>query len=218
MFEQDIKRSIGNILKKDGYRLSILSKDCVYFTKRYSDELAFYIRCFDSRSNNNGILVNLYFVPIQRADDSIESLPVGIKINVANIKYTEFIDEVMVAIGKKIIDISKKLVVYEFMIIDELKNPRFVNLKWERYTMIKNIYENLNNNSEYKSVIVNFKNEWINSKVKKNRPSGIEMFYKILEMSSTEYLKEIGVYDVNDNIISGLAGYLKAQCELDEKI
>ena len=41
-FRQEITRSLGKVLKQNDYKMEPMSVDCIYFIKRYSDELAFY--------------------------------------------------------------------------------------------------------------------------------------------------------------------------------
>ena len=51
MFRDNIKRTIGTVLKANGHKMTELGSGCIYYMKRFSPELAYYIRCSDNRSS-----------------------------------------------------------------------------------------------------------------------------------------------------------------------
>lgn len=60
MFNKDIKRTIGTVLKANKYKLGpSLGEGCVYYIKRYSEKLGFYIGCHDNRVYNGPITIDI---------------------------------------------------------------------------------------------------------------------------------------------------------------
>ena len=82
MFKEDIERTIGKGLKDNGYKSIPIGKGCVYYIKRYSDKLGFYIRCTDNRHHNGGITIQMFFTAIQIPDDSITTFYQGLEIQI----------------------------------------------------------------------------------------------------------------------------------------
>ena len=64
MFKEELSASMGKFLMENGHKMIVTAKDCIYFVKRYSDILAFYIRCKDKRNRGGGIKVDYFFMPI----------------------------------------------------------------------------------------------------------------------------------------------------------
>lgn len=60
MFKEDIERTIGKVLKDNGHKSIPIAKHCIYYIKRYSDKLGFYIRCIDNRHHNGGISIQMF--------------------------------------------------------------------------------------------------------------------------------------------------------------
>ena len=64
MFKEELSASMGKFLMENEHKMIVAAKDCIYFVKRYSDILAFYIRCKDKRKRGGGIKVDFFFMPI----------------------------------------------------------------------------------------------------------------------------------------------------------
>ena len=215
MFSKCITKTIAKVLKANGYKKDVLDKECIYFFKRYSSELAFYVKCRDARRNNHGILVEMFLAPIDIPDDRIEVLPAGIHIVILKVCADEFTDEIMIGAGEKIIKLEKKLAVFENMILNELKAPYFPNGRWEVVTQTHLIYNTLNNEPQLRERINEFMSCWCNC-TKKNKPSVYDFVSELIDNMPKDFFDKIGI-DYEKNIIKNrLSEYIRAHCLLDD--
>lgn len=106
MFKEDLERTIGKILKEEKYNAVHIAKNCTYYMKRYSDKLAFYIRCSDNRHHNGGISVQMFFTAIQVPDDRLITFGVGLNMHIVTV-YSDITDEVVIAAGKKLLQLRR---------------------------------------------------------------------------------------------------------------
>ena len=86
-FINDVKRTLGEVLIKNDFKIvtTVSKNDYIMFAKRYSEELAVYVRCTDNRSHGHNVDVDYFFTPVNSPDDSIELFGIGIKINIISI-------------------------------------------------------------------------------------------------------------------------------------
>lgn len=92
--KKEMQETIGKVLKENKHKIIPLSPYSIWFVKRYSDKLAFYVNCFDNRDRKGGIKVTLYFTGITIPDDSISTFHLGLKIPIHYIKniLSEYLD------------------------------------------------------------------------------------------------------------------------------
>ena len=133
MFKEDIARTIGQVLKDDNHKMIYLNWYCIYFIKRYSDDLAFYIKCLDSRDRNRGVSIEMFFSPIETPDDSILRLETKIHIHILTV-YGDITDDILVSAGKKVIAIERNIGNLSNMILEEFNEPYF---QWGRLSIYK---------------------------------------------------------------------------------
>lgn len=128
MFKNELSVSIGKILMENGHKMIVTRKDCIYFVKRYSEILAFYILCKDSRHCHKWIEVELFFMPIVIPDDNVFSSQTGICIQVFPHGNCE--GDKMISAGKKIIAIEDSMTNFSELVLKELEAPFFPSEKF----------------------------------------------------------------------------------------
>ena len=143
MFKQDIERTVGKVLNDNGYREVYLGKRCIYYIKRYSDKLAFYVRCSDNRHHDGGVSVEMIFTAIQLPDDRIVTFEVGVHIEILTV-YFDITDELMIAAGKKVVAVESNIGKVSSVILEELKQPYFPKKRNEVFKDILLIYDTIN--------------------------------------------------------------------------
>lgn len=216
MFKQDIARTIGKVLKDNGYRKIPVYKDCVYFIKRYSQDLAFYVKCLDSRDRNRGISIEIFFYPVEIPADNVMDSPAGLNVKILTVHDDELSDEILTAAGEKVVAAEKKLGNCADMVMEELKNPYFKNRYWEIHTKILLIYKTLTEDPEIKRQIEEFMIKWCTSS-QKDKPSSSELVHGIVDNLPDGYFDKFGVDLSIGRIIDKLSMHIRANCELDNK-
>lgn len=118
-FINDVKRTLGEVLIKNDFKIvTIVSEnDYIMFAKRYSEELAVYVRCIDNRSHGHNVDVDYFFTPVNSPDDSIELFGIGIKINIISIYDVN--DNIMCSAGYKIITLFNTMNALERFVLNE---------------------------------------------------------------------------------------------------
>lgn len=143
MFKEDIERTIGKVLKDNGHKPVSVAKHCIYYIKRYSDKLGFYIRCVDNRHHNGGISIQLFFTAIQIPDDRIVTYNPGLEIHILTI-YRDITDEFIIGAGKKIIAIENNIGSMSDTILKELECPFLPQRSSQIVREIFAVYDMLN--------------------------------------------------------------------------
>lgn len=214
-FKQEINKGIGKVLLNSGHKLRIITKEVLYFSKRFSDDLAFYICCADSRKLNQGIEVMFYFTPVHQADDTIDRLGVGIKINLGNIMDEDIIPKAT-EYGNKILSIERNIGCYEDMILNEMKNPFVKSKRLEIYMThdykYYNCFKNCDEMKEKWKILHNNVVEDIrNNKFKKTE----QLCKEFINSFDRDFLISKG-FDVTDKFFDlYFFSVVCAQCELD---
>lgn len=215
MFKQDIVRSIGKILKNNQYKMIPLDSRCIYFAKRYSDKLAYYIRCTDNRCVNGTVSVKYFLAPIRNPDDSIIRMNMGVHIQILEVKEDEYTDEIMEAAGKKIISLEKKMSRLFTIVNEEIEFPYFPSGLTRAYENELLIYDTIMNEVKVKEEIITLKNNLCESIKKKKKISTYDMCREIMMKFSPDYFQNAGINKEIDEIIDIFLEQLCAQCELD---
>ena len=145
MFRDDIKRTIGTVLKANGHKMTELGSGCIYYMKRFSPELAYYIRCSDYRSGQGDISFDLFFTVVDVPCDVFLTFGVGLHVKILSI-YEGVTDdfmctnELMTNAGEQIIVIENKIGSLAPVILDELEKPYYMNRKIPHYRLEREIY------------------------------------------------------------------------------
>ena len=215
MFREDIERTMGRVLKAEKYRMIILDGSCVYFIKRYSDELAFYIRCMDSRDRNHGVSVEMFFSPIETPADNILSLKTGIHIRILT-EYEDITDDIMISAGKKVAAIEKNIGSLSNVILEELNEPYFPSRRISFYkkgvTVYRTVEEDTALREEFERLIKNEKRMIRSKKTKQAYQLGHEFIGQLPE----DYLRSKGIdLELSDSNKREFAIHVYAQCALD---
>lgn len=213
MFKDDIKRTIGKVLNKNGYKMITLDSGCVYFIKRYSEQLAFYIRCSDNRKYSGGVHIQLFFSPITIPDDSITTFGIGIEINVLTV--FNVTDEIMIKAGDKIVAMEKEIGCCSPVVLKELEEPFFLSRKYEVYNKILLIYNSVAENIEIRESFEQLK-ENVRKMIKKRKDrEAYRLGYNFIEDLSKDYFEQRGIVLELSDIKNYFAEQLYSQCILD---
>jgi len=213
LFKDNLKRTIGKVLKENGYKERILHKDCVYYLKRFSDKLAFYIRCSDSRDNNAGAMVEMFFTAIQYPDDRILSLEAGIHIHILTV-WEELADEVLIAAGEKIVAIEQGIGNASDTIVKELESPYFLNQRMKVYNTILQVYNTLNEDIELQDEFNLLKKQVSGVAKKKSLKEAYAFCDEFVDKLPNAYFEKKGIKQDLEGIKDMLAEQISAQCLL----
>lgn len=233
MFNNDIKRTIGKTLKADGYMLAPpLGKGVVYYIKRHSEKLGFYVGCRDSRSLNGPITVYLHFTGLMNPDDSVMNFFSGLHVKILDVYDTEVTDEVMIAAGNKIKVIEKYIgSSYNFVLqelispcIDSDKRPFGQLAIYREYILI---YDTLKNDKNLQEEFVLLQNRCFENYKKMGesaeRIERIALCSNFIDRLPKDYFIEKGIYEcLNftkdiENLKYGLSSYIYVQALFGEK-
>lgn len=221
MFNEDIARSMGPVLKADGYKMILLDRYRVYFIKRYSDKLGFYVVCKDM--GNEGYDIELCFRPIDMPDDRMLDFWPGLQILFSTF-YLEKSDESMIIVAKKILT-TEKIIGNDNVsaaILQELQEPyelsnSILTRRMEIYQRVLLIYDTINEDErirhEFYIAMENVK-KLIKRKVKRKAfQLGEDFIHNLPE----DYFKNKGIdLQLGEVDIEGkFSEYVYAQCVLD---
>ena len=120
MLKETVERTIWKILEQNNYKKVIVNECDIWFVKRHSEQLAYYIRCNELRGT---IDVTFYFTAIQIPDVRLTTTNIGLNIEIGFCGYHDSIK--LEAAGEKIIAIENNTVDVAEVIIDELEEPYF---------------------------------------------------------------------------------------------
>ena len=214
MFKEENARAMEEILKVNKYKMTELRMGCVYFIKRYSDDLAFYIRCTDSRYPGGGIFIEMLFSPIDLPDDSLLSLEAGIYMPIL-MQYEDITDDIIISAGKKVVEIEKNIGNLPNVIMEELSEPYFPNgrisVYKEKLAVYKTVKEDTEIREEFESLIKNEK-RMIRSK---KTEQAYQLSHEFIEQLPADYFRSKGIDLELSDIKSRFAEHVYAQCVLD---
>ncbi len=214
-FKQEIKSSIGKVLLANNHKIKYLSSGVIYFFKRFSEDLAFYICCRDCRKRENGIEVVFYFSPIHTADDTIRRLEVGIKINMGNIVEEDIIAQAT-DYGRKIISIENSIGCYEEVIMNEMRNPIIKTERLEYYMEHDYHYYHCFKNCKEIEEKWNLLHQNVIYDIKKNKFKNSKTICKeFIDSFDNEFFEKIGVDVSEDYFFDNFYSAVCTQCVLD---
>ena len=164
MFRDDIERTIGTVLKANGHKMTELGRGCIYYMKRFSPELAYYIRCSDNRSSQGDISFELFFTVVDVPCDVFLTFGVGLHVKILSIYEGVAYDfmstnEIITNAGEKIIGIENSIGGLAPVILDELEKPYYMNKKIPHYRLEREIYRQVEGDERVRSEFDTLKKE-----------------------------------------------------------
>lgn len=212
MLKEDIERTIGQVLKADNYKMINPSRESVYFIKRYSDDLAFYVRCSEDRCE--GLKIEMLFLPIDIPDDNLLSLEAGIHVNILTV-YWDITDDLIASAGKRAIAIEKNIGDLSNVILNELNEPYFYNRRIADYKEERAIYGIVKEDTAIRQEFNCLKKN-VGEMIKiKSMEQVYQLSYDFIEQLSIDYFKNKGIDLELSDIKSKFAAHVYAQCILD---
>lgn len=220
MFNQDIKRTIGMVLKANHYKLGrpSLGEGCVYYIKRYSQKLGFYIGCRDNRPHNGPITIDMYFTGIMQPDDRLMNFFPGIHVKIFEVYHRNVTDELILAAGKKIVAIEKHIASAAETVLNELVHPFFVGkeyplLKVLMYSETLCVYDALKNDETTKNEFGLLEKNCYEAFRKKENEKTVDLCSEFLKKLPPDYFMKRGVYleDIKQLLADHLVDYIGAQ-------
>ena len=80
MFQENLDKSIGLLLKANGHELVKQNADCIFYVKRLSDGLAFHVRCFHYGEYQSSVMITLFFTSENVSYENITTTTVGVQM------------------------------------------------------------------------------------------------------------------------------------------
>ncbi|MCM1181754.1 MAG: hypothetical protein NC337_00070 [Roseburia sp.] len=213
MFKEELEQSIGKILVSKGYKKITQGSDYVMFIKRYSEKLAFYVKCRDKRKWNQGISVEMIFTTIGTPDDGLFISGVGIRVQVLTIPDTD--NNMLLRAGEKILAMEDSLGGFDAFVLEELNNEYFQTNRlpiYRRGLLIYEIIQEDENLREALRVLMEDVRRLI--KTRKERQS-YQQSHDFMEQLPDGYFEDKGIRGLTRLDVSTFAEYIYAQCILD---
>ncbi len=126
-----IENSVGTLLLENNYKIIDINEEAIYYIKRFSEELALYIRCPYSGIPESGYEMSLFFSVINNCVD-IREIGVGIEFSAGYIVENDV--EPNIKYGQKLLAIEKQIGSFEKMILDEMHSSSY-KTEWFDYYM-----------------------------------------------------------------------------------
>lgn len=214
MFKNNIERSIGKVLKDNKHNVIHIAKHCSYFMKRFSDKLAFYVRCSDNRHHNGAIEIRIFFTAIQLPDDGLTSFNAGMDIHILTL-YSDITDEIMIAAGEKIVAIENSIGSAADIILAEIEKPYFQSKQLQVFKKTLLIYDTFSKDESLQEKFDSLKSEVCKLVKRKKNVEIYQLCSDFVDSLPTEYLKKKEINLEVNRIKNILAEQLYAQCILD---
>ena len=141
-----------------------LGRGCIYYMKRFSPELAYYILCSDNRSSQGDISFELFFTVVDVPCDVFLTFGVGLHVKILSIYEGVAYDlmstnEIITNAGEKIIGIENSIGGLAPVILDELEKPYYMNKKIPHYRLEREIYRQVEGDERVRSEFDTLKKE-----------------------------------------------------------
>lgn len=214
MFKDDIVRSIGVVLKEDGHKMTDLGRGCIYFMKRYSSDLAFYIRCSDNRNYQGDISLELFFTPVEIPSDSLLTFGIGVHIQVLSV-FDDITDGLMAAAGKKIVAIENGIGSLSQTILNELETPYVMTDRIPVYKLQRAVYKLVEGDESIRQEFETLKKD-VCKRIRSRRDrQAFQLGRDFANHLSEEYFRSKGM-DLGFEVIQHyFCSHVYAQCILD---
>ncbi len=211
LFKEDIEKTIGKVLKSNGHRSIPISKGCVYYIKRYSDKLGFYIRCSDNRHHNGGITIQMYFTAIQIPDDRISAYYPGLEIHILTI-YRDITDEIMIGAGEKVIAIECNIGNMSSTILGEIQSPFLPQKRSQMFKEILTVYDMINEDGDWQDEVILLKDKVCKAVKNKRYAEIFQLCSEFIDNLPMDYFQgKVPDMDLN-TIKNNFSEQLRAQC------
>lgn len=214
MFKEDMARSIGRVLVSKGHKRSILARDYIMYIKRYSEELAFYIKCFDKRERNQGISIEMIFTTIGTPDDSLFVSGVGIHMQILTV-LGDADAGIMIRAGEKIVELEDSLSGFADFVLNELDNAYFQTKRLPIYKRGVLIYKIIKEDGQMKQKLYSLKEEVCKLIKNQKERQAYQRGHDFMKELPDDYFKDKELDHITDMDISTFAEYIYAQCVLD---
>ncbi len=145
-----IKNSLGKLFLENDYKIIDKGENIIYYAKRYSEDLALYIRCPYSGFPGAGYKLSLFFSTVNGCDD-MNKIGIGIEFSVGNIEKKV---ESNIKYGRKLLLLESQIGCFEKMILDEMHSSSYKTEWFDYYMKYDYLYYNCLKNCE------EIKEEW----------------------------------------------------------
>ena len=214
MFKEDMARSIGSVLVSKGYKRSILTKDYIMYIKRYSEELAFYIKCLDNRERNQEISIEMIFTTIGTPDDGLFVSGVGIHMKILTV-LGDAADDIMIRAGEKIVELEGSLSGFADFVLNELDNAYFQTKRLPIYKRGILIYKIIKEDEQMRQKLHLLKEEVCKLIRNQEERQAYQQIDDFVEELPDDYFEDKELGRITDMDISEFTEYIYAQCVLD---
>lgn len=214
MFKEDMARSIGKVLVSNKHKKLVLTSDYVMFIKRYSEELAFYIKCCDKRKWDQGISVEIIFTTIGTPDDSLFVSGVGIHAQILMV-IDDITDDIMIRAGEKIIVMEDSLSGFADFVLAELDNAYFQTRRLGIYKRGLLIYKIIKEDESMRKEFDSLKEDVCKLIKSRKTKQAYQRGRDFMEQLPDNYFEDKETDLGTDLDTSTFAEYIYAQCILD---
>lgn len=164
-FRELIETTIGVLLKENGHKMAGFGENSIIFMKRYSEDLAFYVRCIYYASWRK--LIELHLMPVDIPDDSlfdIESTARHVEsgihkeagIHIEAWTAVNNAKDYIYAIGKKVLALEEHMDVFAEIVLEELETPYFpddrIQVNKQRRAIYRMVKEDRNIEPEFEAL------------------------------------------------------------------
>lgn len=207
-------KSIGKVLMNKGHKRSILASDYVMYIKRYSEELAFYIKCLDKRDRDQGISIEMIFTTIETPGDGLFVSGVGIHMQILTV-LGEITDDILIRAGEKIIAVEDSLGGFEDFVLNEFNDAYFQTKRLPIYRRGILIYKIVKEDEQLKQELESLRQAVCMLIKGRKARQAYQRSHDFMERLPDNYFEDKELGDITDRDVSTFAEYIYAQCVLD---
>lgn len=211
MYQEIIEKNLGSVLFENQYKMVVNRDDNIYFAKRYSEKLAFYVRC--NVNSRNSLNMDFYFTAIQVPDDSIYNTNIGVNIYIGFMAGDN--EEKINIAGKRILEIEKNIGHLEEMVLSELEKPFFILEANKEYYARLLVYNTVNSDENLSKEFMLLKEKSTNMIQRSEKNELSELSSQFVDKLETGYFKNRNLQYGIDEIKKYLAEQMYAECVLD---
>lgn len=209
MLKEILERTIWKILEQNNYKMVIGNEYEIWFIKRHSEELAYYVRCNEIKGT---IYITFYFTAVQIPDIKLTTTDIGLHIKIVFCGYD---DKMLEVAGEKIITLENNIGDVEEVILDELEEPYFMLNINEPFNENLLVYNIINENDEKQAELIELKSKACEY-IRERNSEGLQLLCNefVDKIPNSVFEKEKICFDLN-RIKRGFYEQIYAQCVLD---
>ena len=211
MYKEIIEKNLGSLLFENQYKMAVNQDDNIYFVKRFSEKLAFYVRC--NVNSRNSLNIDFYFTAIQVPDDSVYSTNIGVNIYIGFMAGDN--EEKIRIAGKRILEIEKNIGGLEELVLSELEKPFFVLEANKEYYARTLVYSTVKNDENLSKEFALLKEKSINAVQRSEKDELLKLSSQFVDKLETGYFESRNIQYGIDEIKKYLAEQMYAECVLD---